>query len=84
MTRNHLFVRDLGNKFEKGLATSTKLSKEARIREVVSLRKHVCLKKLRDALESLKGCVVRRNKNDIGEAIAKVEALAVQLTQTKV
>ncbi|TYG56925.1 hypothetical protein ES288_D08G102400v1 [Gossypium darwinii] len=46
-----------------------------------SLWKHVYLKKLRDALESLKGCMTRRNKDDVKETIAMVEALAVQLTQ---
>ncbi|MBA0857474.1 hypothetical protein Goshw_012941, partial [Gossypium schwendimanii] len=53
----------------------------ARLREAASLEKHVLLKKLRDALESLKGRVAGRNKDDVEEAIAMVEALAVQLTQ---
>ncbi|KAL3611434.1 hypothetical protein D5086_002454 [Populus alba] len=54
---------------------------KARLREAASLEKHVLLKKLRDALESLKGRVAGRNKDDVEEAIAMVEALAVQLTQ---
>ncbi|OMO72207.1 hypothetical protein COLO4_27766 [Corchorus olitorius] len=53
----------------------------ARLREAASLEKHVLLKKLRDALESLKGRVAGRNKDDVEDAIAMVEALAVQLTQ---
>ncbi|PPD95191.1 hypothetical protein GOBAR_DD07777 [Gossypium barbadense] len=65
----------------KGLAIVGKLSEEARLREVTSLGKHVCLKKLRDALESLKGCVAGRKKDDVEEAIAMVEVLTVQLTQ---
>ncbi|XP_022756137.1 stomatal closure-related actin-binding protein 1-like [Durio zibethinus] len=79
--QNRLSVRDLASKFEKGLAAAAKLSEEARLREAASLEKHVLLKKLRDALESLKGRVAGRNKDDVEEAIAMVEALAVQLTQ---
>ncbi|KAJ7960510.1 Stomatal closure-related actin-binding protein 1 [Quillaja saponaria] len=79
--QKRLSVRDLASKFEKGLAAAAKLSEEARLREAASLEKHVILKKLRDALESLKGRVAGRNKDDIEEAIAMVEALAVQLTQ---
>ncbi|KAL1358059.1 stomatal closure-related actin-binding protein 1 [Arachis duranensis] len=79
--QKRLSVRDLANKFEKGLAAAAKLSEEARLREAASLEKHVLLKKLRDALESLKGRVAGRNKEDVEEAISMVEALAVQLTQ---
>ncbi|XP_027330629.1 stomatal closure-related actin-binding protein 1 isoform X2 [Abrus precatorius] len=79
--QNRLSVRDLASKFEKGLAAAAKLSEEARLREAASLEKHVLLKKLRDALESLRGRVAGRNKDDVEEAIAMVEALAVQLTQ---
>ncbi|KAK6247607.1 hypothetical protein QUC31_019172 [Theobroma cacao] len=79
--QKRLSVRDLASKFEKGLAAAAKLSEEARLREAASLEKHVLLKKLRDALESLKGRVAGRNKDDVAEAIAMVEALAVQLTQ---
>ncbi|KAB2068921.1 hypothetical protein ES319_A08G063400v1 [Gossypium barbadense] len=43
---------------------------EARLREAASLEKHVLLKKLRETLESLKGRVVGRNKDDVEEAIA--------------
>ncbi|KAB2028076.1 hypothetical protein ES319_D05G075100v1 [Gossypium barbadense] len=79
--QKRLSVRDLASKFEKGLAVAAKLSEEARLREAASLEKHVLLKKLRDALESLKGRVAGRNKDDVEEAIAMVEALAIQLTQ---
>ncbi|XVF47198.1 hypothetical protein PTKIN_Ptkin03bG0089700 [Pterospermum kingtungense] len=79
--QKRLSVRDLASKFEKGLAAAAKLSEEARLTEAASLEKHVLLKKLRDALESLKGRVAGRNKDDVVEAIAMVEALAVQLTQ---
>ncbi|PPS14447.1 hypothetical protein GOBAR_AA06098 [Gossypium barbadense] len=79
--QQRLSVRDLASKFEKGLAAATKLSEEAKLREAASLEKHVLLKKLRDALESLKGRVAGRNKDDVVEAISMVEALAVQLTQ---
>ncbi|KAG4976737.1 hypothetical protein JHK86_036211 [Glycine max] len=79
--QKRMSVRDLASKFEKGLAAAAKLSEEARLREAASLEKHVLLKKLRDALQSLKGRVAGRNKDDVAEAIAMVEALAVQLTQ---
>ncbi|XP_059430501.1 stomatal closure-related actin-binding protein 1 [Corylus avellana] len=79
--QKRLSVRDLASKFERGLAAAAKLSEEARLREAASLEKHVLLKKLRDALESLKGRVAGRNKDDVEEAISMVEALAVQLTQ---
>ncbi|KAK8582156.1 hypothetical protein V6N13_145137 [Hibiscus sabdariffa] len=79
--QKRLSVRDLASKFEKGLAAAAKFSEEARLREAATLEKHVLLKKLRDALESLKGRVAGRNKDDVEEAIVMVEALAVQLTQ---
>ncbi|XP_071929811.1 stomatal closure-related actin-binding protein 1-like [Coffea arabica] len=79
--QKRLSVRDLASKFEKGLAAAAKLSDEAKLREAASLEKHVLLKKLRDALEALRGRVAGKNKDDVEEAIAMVEALAVQLTQ---
>ena len=48
---------------------------QAKLREAASLEKHVLLKKLRDALESLKGRVAGRNKDDVEEAIAMVSVL---------
>ncbi|XP_075500690.1 stomatal closure-related actin-binding protein 1-like isoform X2 [Primulina tabacum] len=79
--QKRLSVRDLASKFEKGLAAAAKLSDEARLKEAASLEKHVLLKKLRDALEALKGRVTGKNNDDVVEAILMVEALAVQLTQ---
>lgn len=79
--QQRLSVRDLANKFEKGLAAAAKLSDEAKLKEAASLEKHVLLKKLRDALEALRGRVTNKNKDDVEDAIAMVEALAVQLTQ---
>jgi len=38
------------------------------------LEKHVLLKKLRDALDSLKGRVAGRNKDDVEEAISMVSS----------
>ncbi|MCE0480801.1 Stomatal closure- actin-binding protein 1 [Datura stramonium] len=79
--QKRLSVRDLASKFEKGLAAAAKLSDEARMKDAASLEKHVLLKKLRDALEALRGRVAGKNKDDVEEAIAMVEALAVQLSQ---
>ncbi|CAI0374584.1 unnamed protein product [Linum tenue] len=76
-----LSVRDLASKFDKNLASAAKLAEEAKLREVASLEGHVLLKKLRDALESLRGRMAGRNKEDVEQAISMVEALAVKLTQ---
>ncbi|WRX25044.1 Stomatal closure-related actin-binding protein [Theobroma cacao] len=76
-----LSVRDLASKFDKNLAAAAKLADEAKLREVASLEGHVLLKKLRDALESLRGRMAGRNKEDVEKAISMVEALAVKLTQ---
>lgn len=74
-------VRDLASKFEKNLSAATKLSEETKLGDVASLEGHVLLKKLRDALESLRGHLVGRNKEDVEKAISLVETLAVKLTQ---
>lgn len=79
--QKRLSVRDLASKFEKGLAAAAKLSEEDKMKEAASLEKHVLLKKLRDALEALRGRVTGKNKDDVEEAIAMVEALAIQLAQ---
>ncbi|XP_071704110.1 stomatal closure-related actin-binding protein 1-like [Rutidosis leptorrhynchoides] len=79
--QNRLSVRDLASKFEKGLAAAAKLSDEAKLRDVASLEKHVLLENLRDALESLRERAVGKSKDDVDEAIAMVESLAVQLTE---
>ncbi|XP_031378093.1 stomatal closure-related actin-binding protein 3 isoform X2 [Punica granatum] len=83
LTEQHkrLSVRDLASKFDKNLAAAAKLSDEAKLREVASLEGHVLLKKLRDALEALRGRLAGRNKEDVEKAISMVEALAVKLTQ---
>ncbi|WOL03868.1 stomatal closure-related actin-binding protein 1 [Canna indica] len=79
--KKRLSVRDLTKKFEQGLSEVSKLSDEPKWREVASLDRHVLLKKLRDVLDSLRGRVAGRNKDDADEAISMVEVLAVQLTQ---
>ncbi|KAJ8770333.1 hypothetical protein K2173_014943 [Erythroxylum novogranatense] len=76
-----LSVRDLASKFDKNLAAAAKLTEEAKLRDTASLEGHVLLKKLRDALESLRGRMTGRNKEDVEKAISMVEALAVKLTQ---
>nr|XP_043633082.1 stomatal closure-related actin-binding protein 1-like [Erigeron canadensis] len=78
---NRLSVRDLASKFEKGLAAAAKLSDEAKFRDVASLEKHVLLENLRDALESLRERAAGKTKDDVNEAIAMVDSLAVQLTE---
>ncbi|KAJ0799279.1 hypothetical protein HanLR1_Chr00c2094g0834281 [Helianthus annuus] len=68
-----LSVRDLASKFDKNLSAAAKLSNEG----------HVLLKKLRDALEHLRGRLAGLNKDDVEKAISMVEALAVKLTQNE-
>ncbi|KAL6530582.1 Stomatal closure-related actin-binding protein 3 [Orobanche minor] len=83
LTEQHkrLSVRDLASRFDKNLAAAAKLSQEAKLKEVASLDGHVLLKKLRDALDCLRGRLAGRNKQDVEKAISMVEALAVKLTQ---
>lgn len=45
---------------------------QAKLKEVASLDGHVLLKKLRDALECLKGRLAGRNKEDVEKAISLV------------
>ncbi|XP_039040668.1 stomatal closure-related actin-binding protein 3-like [Hibiscus syriacus] len=78
-----LSVRDLATKFDKNLAAAAKLADETKLKEAASLEGHVLLKKLRDALESLRGRMAGRNKEDVEKAISMVEALAVKLTQNE-
>ena len=47
---------------------------QAKLREVASLEGHVLLKKLRDALESLRGRLAGRNKEDVEKAISMVSS----------
>lgn len=48
---------------------------QARLKEAASLEKHVLLKKLRDALEALRGHVTGKNKDDVVEAILMVSLM---------
>lgn len=79
--QKRLSVRDLASKFDKNLTAAAKLSDEAKLRDMPSLEGHVLLKKLRDALESLRSRLAGQNKEDVEKAISLVEALAVKLTQ---
>ncbi|CAG7902840.1 unnamed protein product [Brassica rapa] len=78
-----LSVRDLASKFDKKLAAAVSLADEAKLKEVASLEGHVMLKKLRDALEYMRGRTDGQNKEDVEKAISMVEALAVKLTQNE-
>ncbi|CAA7028813.1 unnamed protein product [Microthlaspi erraticum] len=78
-----LSVRDLACKFDKNLSAAAKLVDEAKLNEVTSLEGHVMLKKLRDALEFMRGRMDGRNKEEVEKAISMVEALAVKLTQNE-
>ncbi|OVA11920.1 hypothetical protein BVC80_293g2 [Macleaya cordata] len=81
-----LSVRDLADKFEKGLSAAdggANLSDEAKLRELVLLEKHVLLEKLTNALESLRGRVTGRNKDDVEDTISMVADLAVKLSQSE-
>jgi len=49
---------------------------QAKLREAASLEKNVLLKKIRDGLESLKGRVAGRNKDDVHEAISLVSSIS--------
>ena len=68
-------LRYLKDTSSKGLLFSINNHMCVRLREAASLEKHVLLKKLRDALESLKGHVAGRNKDDVEDAIAMVSIL---------
>lgn len=46
-----------------------------KLKEAASLEKHVLLRKLRDALESLRGRVTGKNKGDVEEAISMVSLI---------
>ncbi|XP_048430475.1 stomatal closure-related actin-binding protein 2 isoform X2 [Pyrus x bretschneideri] len=74
-----LSVRDLASKFDKNLVAAAKLSEEAKLREVASLEGHVLLKKLRDALEHLRGRLAGRNKEDVEKAISMASEDAKKL-----
>lgn len=52
--------------------TRTVIWIQAKLKEVASLDGHVLLKKLRDALECLKGRLAGQNKEDVEKAISMV------------
>ncbi|KAK3151696.1 hypothetical protein QOZ80_3AG0249330 [Eleusine coracana subsp. coracana] len=79
--RQRLSVRELAMKFEKGLNTATLLSKEVKWRQVALLERDILLKNLKSILESLKGRVTGKTKDEIEESISMVEILAVQLSK---
>lgn len=53
------------------------LGAQAKLRDVASLEGHVLLKKLRDALESLRGRMAGRGKEDVEQAISMVSCFAL-------
>ncbi|XP_051134279.1 stomatal closure-related actin-binding protein 1-like isoform X2 [Andrographis paniculata] len=57
--------------------------RKARLKEVVSLEKHILIKKLKDALQALRGRVAGKNRDDLEDAMAMVEALTIQLTKSE-
>lgn len=52
---------------------------QTKLRDVVSLDGHVLLKKLRDALEYLKGRMAGQNKEDMEKAISMVSSFFIFL-----
>lgn len=48
---------------------------QAKLRDMASLEGHVLLKKLRDALEYLRGRLAGQNKEDMEKAISMVSIL---------
>ncbi|VAI27316.1 unnamed protein product [Triticum turgidum subsp. durum] len=79
--RQRFSVRELAMKFEKGLNTATLLSKEVKWRQVALLERDILLKNLKSVLESLRGQVTGKTKDEIEESISMVEILAVQLSK---
>ncbi|KAG2551724.1 hypothetical protein PVAP13_9KG415200 [Panicum virgatum] len=79
--RQRLSVRELAMKFEKGLNTATLLSNEVKWRQVALLERDILLKNLKSVLESLRGRVTGKTKDEIKESISMVEILAVQLSK---
>lgn len=51
---------------------------QAKLKEVASLEGHVLLKKLRDALEALRGRIAGQNKDDVEKAISMVSLKPIQ------
>ncbi|WVZ66865.1 hypothetical protein U9M48_016028 [Paspalum notatum var. saurae] len=79
--RQRLSVRELTMKFEKGFNTATLLSNEAKWRHAALLERDILLKNLKSVLESLRGRVGGKNKDEIEESLSMVDILAVQLSK---
>ncbi|AQL06432.1 Stomatal closure-related actin-binding protein 1 [Zea mays] len=79
--RQRLSVRELAMKFEKGLSTATLLSNEVKWRQVALMERDILLKNLKSVLESLRGQVTGKTKDEIEESISMVEILTVQLSK---
>ncbi|XP_066400500.1 stomatal closure-related actin-binding protein 1-like isoform X2 [Miscanthus floridulus] len=65
-----LSVRELTMKFEKGFNTATLLSNEAKWRHAALLERDILLKNLKSVLESLRGRVGGKNKDEIEESLS--------------
>ncbi|CAD6222841.1 unnamed protein product [Miscanthus lutarioriparius] len=76
-----LSVRELTMKFEKGFNTATLLSNEAKWRHAALLERDILLKNLKSVLESLRGRVGGKNKDEIEESLSMVDILAVELSK---
>ncbi|KAF7080135.1 hypothetical protein CFC21_084260 [Triticum aestivum] len=81
--RQRLSVRELAMKFEKGLSTATLLSNEVKCKQVALLERDILPKNLKSVLESLRGQVAGKYKDEIEESVSMVDILAVQLSKTE-
>lgn len=79
--RQRLSVRELAMKFEKGLNTATLLSNEVKWKQVALLERDILLKNLKSVLESLRGQVAGKFKDEIEESVSMVDILAVELSK---
>ncbi|XP_062189828.1 stomatal closure-related actin-binding protein 1-like isoform X2 [Phragmites australis] len=79
--RQRLSVRELAMKFEKGFNTATMLSNEVKWKHAALLERGTLLKNLISVLESLRGRVAGKNKDEIEESLSMVDILAVQLSK---
>ena len=70
-------------KFEKGLSTATLLSNEVKCKQVALLERYILLNNLKSVLESLRGQVAGKYKDEIEESVSMVDILAVQLSKTE-
>uniref|UniRef100_A0A452XFT9 Stomatal closure-related actin-binding protein coiled-coil domain-containing protein n=1 Tax=Aegilops tauschii subsp. strangulata TaxID=200361 RepID=A0A452XFT9_AEGTS len=68
-------------KFEKGLSTATLLSNEVKCKQVALLERDILLKNLKSVLESLRGQVAGKYKDEFEESVSMVDILAVQLSK---